>query len=249
MHALALLISFALPHRLAAVVGPRLSMRGPASAGAASTVSQADPALLLFFFVALGVLYALVLLVAVGAFRRAGRSRGGMHALGAVSRPAGAHRPLGAHPPRRDDVATGAATDAALDARAPVSWAGKAPSTRSTFEDDETWHPVVREVAGVGLVNWDTRTLRAFAGQPEVLQRLAFHRWRYQAGRCSEFTTAHASVAGTEAAATRENPPREPAAPARHGMPGAAPRRHNPRLSGPAQRTAPMSGVSSSQSN
>ncbi|GAC1457477.1 MAG: hypothetical protein PVSMB4_17350 [Ktedonobacterales bacterium] len=56
------------------------------------------------------------------------------------------------------------------------------------------WQPLAQEITGVGRVEWDPGTLRAFAGQPEVLHRLAFCRWRYQQGQLSEFERGRAGA-------------------------------------------------------
>jgi hypothetical protein len=56
------------------------------------------------------------------------------------------------------------------------------------------WQPLAQEITGVGRIEWDPRTLRAFAGQPEVLHRLAFCRWRYLHGQLSEFERGRAGA-------------------------------------------------------
>jgi hypothetical protein len=59
---------------------------------------------------------------------------------------------------------------------------------------DNGWRMLVEDVPGVGRIEWDPQTLRTFAYQPEVLYRLAFHRWRAQLGKLSEFDlTSHAA--------------------------------------------------------
>ncbi len=59
----------------------------------------------------------------------------------------------------------------------------------TSAQGSEAWRPLDEDIPGVGRVEWDPRTLRTFAGAPDVLYRLAFHRWRYQQGRLSEFKT------------------------------------------------------------
>lgn len=53
--------------------------------------------------------------------------------------------------------------------------------------DERAWRPHAEEIAEVGRVEWDPRTLRTFAGHPDVLAHLAFHRWRYRQGALTEF--------------------------------------------------------------
>jgi hypothetical protein len=54
-------------------------------------------------------------------------------------------------------------------------------------QDQVVWRPLAEDIEGVGRVEWDSHTIRTFAGQPEILHRLAFHRWRYQQGHLSDF--------------------------------------------------------------
>lgn len=62
------------------------------------------------------------------------------------------------------------------------------PADESTA--DQGWHTLFEDVPGVGRIEWDPQTLRTFACQPDVLYRLAFHRWRLQQGMLSEFEVA-----------------------------------------------------------
>lgn len=54
--------------------------------------------------------------------------------------------------------------------------------------------PLAQESGRARGIESDPRTLRAFAGQPEVLRRLAFCRWCYQRGQLSEFGSDQAEV-------------------------------------------------------
>lgn len=60
-------------------------------------------------------------------------------------------------------------------------------SSAAVPANDQAWHALSEEIPGVGRIEWDAETLRAFACQPDVLYRLAFHRWRLQQGMLSEF--------------------------------------------------------------
>jgi hypothetical protein len=184
-----------------------------------------DPVMVGIALVAIGALYALVLLVAVALLHRPRRLKWPVDRQGAdepdgrgAGRPARAHRPLaarralGAHapvsplPPVRGDMRgdmrnTTTATNM-VSASAPPSGPGANPVTNygiSAGPDSAAWHPVEYEVPEVGLVHLDARTVRAFAGQPDVLRRLAFQRWRYQAGRCSEFAPRERTAGEGEA--------------------------------------------------
>jgi hypothetical protein len=74
---------------------------------------------------------------------------------------------------------------------------------------DDGFQTLVEDVPGVGRIEWDAQTLRIFACQPDVLQRLAFHRWRMQQGMLSEFEVA--SRAGVQKSTGERDEVKRPA--------------------------------------
>ena len=198
-------------HRLAfiasTVTPPALGGSGGATAppAAAPLVAHVDPLVAGALVVAVGVVYAGIILAAVCVICWPRRLRWPAGVFGtarealSTTRPAGSHRPLLAH------HAAGAHPPTSIPVHHATPSARQTPTHRSHEHEDvatpalhnlEAWPPIEREVAGVGMVRWDGKTVRTFAGQPEVLQRLAFQRWRVQEGRCSEFAAPGAMPRG-----------------------------------------------------
>ena len=154
-----------------------------ASAAPATSVMGASPVLIGFGLMAIGVLCALVMLVAAAlstwtppGLRKRWRPFGSARAT----------RRLTALTQRASVVGTERAADTTLDIPQ-IELQGKAVDA-----DAIAWRSLSDDIPGVGRIEWDPQTLRTFAGQPEVLYRLAFHRWRYQQGSFSEFDAARA---------------------------------------------------------
>lgn len=199
-------------HRLASLFAPAaLGGSGSATAppAAAPAVAHIDPLVVGALLVAVGIIYAIIILAAVCIIcwpRRLKWPEGprpDAREPSASMRPAEGHRPLGAHrapgthaPNRATPSESGAPGPVVAPSRVyphiTARWGQKRGQQHETVagsasHDDAGWPVVEREVEGVGTVQWDGKTVRAFAGRPDVLQRLAFQRWRYQEGRCSEF--------------------------------------------------------------
>lgn len=236
-------------HRLASLFAPTaLAGSGGATAppAAAPAGAHVDPLVVGTLLVAVGIIYAIIILAAVCIICWPRRLkwpesvRPDTHESPAGMRPTESHRPLVAHRAPGTHAPSGGVSGPAVN---PLRVHQRTASHRgqkhervagSASHDDTAWPVVEREVAGVGTVQWDGRTVRAFAGQPDVLQRLAFQRWRYQEGRCSEF-------------AVRGNPSRKPGAEKRSpasgqcatqrsdkGQPASTTRRPGPRPAKPS---------------
>ena len=195
-------------HSTARFVG-MLAPPASGSSGASAPLAgpgHADPLIVGIALVGIGVLYALVLLVAVVLLHRPRHLKWPGEAdqahppseRGATGRPTYGYRPLAAHrapgaqppvcgPPGSTHAGAGDLghdIGVAGDSKTLGGSSAHAPAPRP---DGSAWRPVEYEVPEVGLVSLDVRTVHVFAGQPDVLRRLAFQRWRYQAGHCSEF--------------------------------------------------------------
>jgi hypothetical protein len=93
-------------------------------------------------------------------------------------------------------------------------------SPRAADAADHGWHTRFEDIPGVGRIEWDPQTLRAFACQPDVLDRLAYHRWRLQQGMLSEFDLVRRTgrrASGDE----RGGPSQRTAQPSPHAAPPA----------------------------
>jgi hypothetical protein len=177
------------------VVGSARPIRSPAPAGAnalSGALGHASPLLTIGLLVVVGIACAGVVLCAAYATHRLDNFGAIPHALG---------RLLTARRWRPDPVRTHTrAVVSDLSRPAPVVPTPLlAPeATAQALRDLESssavaaasgqdWCGRSEDIPGVGRIEWDARTLRAFAYQPDVLYRLAFHRWRLQQGMLSEF--------------------------------------------------------------
>jgi hypothetical protein len=156
----------------------RVSAAGSSIGEKLSTwVPQLGPAIVLGLLVALMVSCLVVLLTVRSILRRRAilaLGRDAARAAGTRTAQPGAASSLLTTAPVRDMSLAGEGTRLAV---------GGPPS-------DYGFQALVEDVPGVGRIEWDAQTVRAFACQPDVLQRLAFHRWRMQQGMLSEFELA-----------------------------------------------------------
>lgn len=177
--------------------------------------------------VVLGVCCLVALVMACGALRyggydtqwlrhtwRRGRLRG--HAF--VMRRE--HHVASAQADESSRVAPTTATPAPVAAISEQALRVLASSSPASTAGDQAWQALAEDIPGVGRVEWDSRTVRTFAYQPEVLYRLAFHRWRRQQGKLSEFWP--------EAVAAREKPMTANGVPQPHTEIATWHRAHNP---------------------
>lgn len=190
-------------HHLASLFAPAaLGGSGGATAppAGAPTAAHIDPLVVGTLLVAVGVIYAIIIVAVVCIVCWPRRLRWPEYARpdarpsssathqAASHRPLVAHRAAGTHPPTGGAAPGPFVEPPRIRRHTSAGWGQKHEMIAgSAFHDNEAWPAIEREIEGGGVVRWDGMTVRAFAGQPDVLQRLAFQRWRYQEGRCSEF--------------------------------------------------------------